>query len=105
MSGKRASLVIAGMVMGAGTIFAPSAAANEVGIQSADCNTWHRGNTGYAYCSDLGTVGAHRVKVVCTDSRGVESTAYGRWVANAKTSKRNCPGSSYLVRVGSVLRD
>lgn len=104
MKGKRAGLIIAGLVMGAG-IFAPSAGAAEVGIQSADCNTWSKGETGYAYCSGLGTVAAHRVKIVCTDIRGVESTAYGKWVGNAKTSSRNCPGASYLVRVGSVIQD
>ncbi|MEK8171392.1 hypothetical protein NKH77_23875 [Streptomyces sp. M19] len=64
-----------------------------------------KGETGYAYCSGLGTIAAHRVKVVCTDIRGVQSTAYGPWVGNAATSKRKCPGSSYLVRVGSSIKD
>lgn len=100
----RAGLVIAGIVMSTG-VFAPSAGAAEAGIQSVDCNTWSKGETGYAYCSGLGLVGAHRVKVVCTDIRGVETTSYGPWVSNGKTSSRHCPGSGYLVRVGSVIQD
>ncbi|WP_159054559.1 hypothetical protein [Streptomyces dysideae] len=95
--------------MGA-SLMTPSAVAAESGIQSADCNTWSkRGTTGYAYCSGLGTVAAHRVKIVCVDTRGVESTFYGKWVGNAKTSSRKCPGTADgrvgILRVGSQIQD
>ncbi len=101
---KRVVAITAGAFIGLG-VLAPAASANESGTQSADCNTWSSGKTGYAYCSGLGFKGAHRAKVVCTDIRGVETTFYGSWVGNAKTSSATCPGSGYLVRVGSVIRD
>ena len=111
MNRKKAFLAVAGMVMGA-SLITPSALAEDgdIGVRSADCNTWSKnGTTGYAYCSGLGQVGAHRVKIVCVDTRGVEVTFYGPWVGNAKTSKRKCPGTDGgrvgILRVGSEIKD
>ncbi|MFJ5225491.1 hypothetical protein [Streptomyces sp. NPDC088400] len=104
MNKKKAALVIAAVIMGAG-LAAPSAVAAESGVRSVDCNTWSKGETGYVYCSGLGVVGAFRAKVVCTDIRGVETTVYGPWVGNGKTTSRACPGSGFLVRVGADIRD
>ncbi|WP_031045496.1 hypothetical protein [Streptomyces sp. NRRL F-5650] len=104
MKAKKIGILAAGVFLGLGAL-APNASAGEMGTQSADCNTWSKGNTGYAYCSGLGVVGAHQVKIVCTDIRGVETTFYGPWVGNAKTSSRACPGSGFLRRVGSVIQD
>ncbi|MEU6737289.1 hypothetical protein ABZ929_29505 [Streptomyces physcomitrii] len=101
---KKTTLLAAAVCAGLGFL-APAAAASESGARSADCNTWSKGNTGYAYCSGLGFKGAHRAKVVCIDSRGVETTFYGPWAANAKTSSKACPGSGFLLRVGSVIED
>lgn len=101
---KKLGTIAAGIFIGLG-VLAPTASASESGPQSADCNTWSSGETGYAHCSGLGHLGAHRVKVVCTDTRGIEATFYGSWVANDRTSSKKCPNSSYLLRVGSVIQD
>ncbi|QLH23660.1 hypothetical protein [Streptomyces sp. Rer75] len=112
MNRKKSFLAIAGLAISA-SLIAPNAMANDggdVSTRSADCNAWSRGGTtGYSYCSGLGHLGAHRVKIICVDTRGVETTFYGPWVWNGKTSKRKCPGTQGgavgILRVGSEIRD
>ncbi|MEE1799937.1 hypothetical protein ACIQVO_31095 [Streptomyces sp. NPDC101062] len=91
-------LALAASAVAAGVLVAPSASA----LPAYVCTTSHSGNTGSAKCADLATVDRYRAKVICVDSRGVQTTFYGPWKPgrSGEWSSYTCPGSGFFYHVG-----
>ncbi|MGW8065908.1 hypothetical protein ACVV2G_27465 [Streptomyces ziwulingensis] len=100
-------LASASAIVAAGVFAAPSASADEGPSRAPSdyeytCTSSAKGNTGSAKCVDLSSLDRYRVKVTCTDIRGVLTVFYGPWKGgrSGAWSSYTCPGSGLLYKTG-----
>ncbi|MFD8453416.1 MULTISPECIES: hypothetical protein [Streptomyces] len=99
-------LTAASAVVATSFLAAPSAFAEDGPSQSPQaeytCTSSHKGKTGSAKCVDLASYDRYRVKVTCTDARGVLTVFYGPWKGgrSGEWSSYTCPGSGYFYKAG-----